>query len=87
LRNRREPRRSIAALNQINPDAVRIDLLDTASRRYRIKNRGGTYRVLGRGSVWHLWGLWSNGIVGLPPIDSARDNVSTGLAAQGFGAW
>jgi phage portal protein BeeE len=52
---------SIAALNPINPDAMRIDLLDRASWRYRIKNRDGTYRILGRSEVWHVRCLSSNG--------------------------
>jgi len=51
----------IGALNPIDPDAVRIDLLDTGSWRYRIKNRDGKYRVLSRGKAWHLRGLLSNG--------------------------
>lgn len=77
---------SIAALNPIHPDAVKIDLLDGGSWRYKVKQSDGTWRILTRGQVWHIRGLSSNGITGLSPIDLARDNVSIGLAAQGFGA-
>jgi phage portal protein BeeE len=52
---------SVVALNPINPNAVWIDFLDTASRRDCIKNRGGTYRILGCGKVRHVRGLSSNG--------------------------
>jgi HK97 family phage portal protein len=77
---------SIASLTPINPDSVRIDLLDSGSWRYRVKQRDGTDRIIQRGQMWHLRGLSSNGIVGLSPIDLARDNVSIGLATQQFGA-
>jgi hypothetical protein len=42
--------------------------------------------TLPRGEVWHLRGLSSDGLMGMSPIELARENLGTALAAQGYGA-
>jgi len=76
----------ITELMPINPDAVRIEVLPTGEYRYRIKQSNGTEQILARGDVWHLRGLSSDGIVGLSPIDVARETIGLGLSAQEYGA-
>ena len=74
----------IEQLIPLHPDRVAIDVLGSGNWRYRIRNRDNTETILSRGQVWHLRGLMSDGIVGLSPIDLARDNVGIGLSAQSF---
>jgi HK97 family phage portal protein len=42
--------------------------------------------VFTRGELWHIRGLSSDGIVGLNPIEIAREAVGLGLSAQDYGA-
>jgi HK97 family phage portal protein len=70
----------------IHPDRVKIELLPSGEYRYRISDRSGTEVILPRGEVWHLRGLSSDGLMGMSPIELARENLGTALAAQGYGA-
>ena len=80
------PRGEIVELVPIHPDRVRMELLRSGEFRYRVTDRFGDEAVLPRGDVWHLRGLSSDGLMGMSPIELARENLGTALAAQGYGA-
>ena len=80
------PRGEIIELMPIHPDRVKIELLPSGEYRYRISDRSGSEVILPRGEVWHLRGLSSDGLMGMSPIELARENLGTALAAQGYGA-
>jgi HK97 family phage portal protein len=76
----------ITELMPMHPDRVRMEMLPSGEYRYRISNHGGQEVLLSRGEVWHLRGLSSDGILGLSPIDLARESLGMALAAQDYGA-
>lgn len=78
-------RGGIAELLPRHPDCMRIEPLANESWRYVVGGRDGSQRILRRDQVWHLRGLSSDGIVGLSPLDLARESVGAGLAAQDYG--
>ncbi|WP_374349173.1 phage portal protein [Chitinimonas sp.] len=69
-----------------HPDRVKIDLLDNGDYRFQIADQTGKWVPFAREEVWHLRGLSSDGIVGLSPMDIAREAVGLGLSAQSYGA-
>ena len=75
----------VTDLLPMNPDRIRLEMLDENNWRYRYTRRDQTEIVLPRSQVFHLRGLTTDGITGLGPIAAARDAVSTGLAAQEYG--
>ena len=80
------PRGEIAELMPIHPDRVRMELLRSGEFRYRVTNRFGDETVLPRGDVWHLRGLSSDGLIGMSPIELARESLGMALAAQDYGS-
>jgi len=76
----------ITELLPIHPDRVKLEMLSTGDYRYRITQNGGTEMLLPRGDVWHLRGLSSDGLIGLSPIELARESLGMALAAQDYGA-
>ncbi len=80
------PRGEVVELLPLHPDRVRLELLPSGEYRYRFTDRTGTENILPRGQVWHLRGLSSDGLMGLSPIDLARESLGTALAAQDYGA-
>ena len=80
------PRGEIVELIPIHPDRVRIELLRSGEFRYRVTDRFGEESILARGDVWHLRGLSSDGLLGMSPIDLARESLGMALAAQDYGA-
>ena len=76
----------IIALLPMHPDRVKIEMLDGGEYRYRVRQASGQDLVLTRGEVWHLKGMSFDGILGLNPIELARDAVGMGLSAQEYGA-
>ena len=79
-------RGEIAELIPVHPDKISIELLDNGDYRYRVTDRQGTSRPVPRGEIWHLKGLSSDGLLGLSPIELARENFGMALAAQDYGA-
>ena len=79
---------TIEQLPPIHPDLVQVERLDNGSWRYRVKvpGRPGEDEVLTRNQVWHIRALSGDGIVGMNPIELARDNLGEALDAQAFGA-
>jgi HK97 family phage portal protein len=80
------PRGEIVELVPIHPDRVRMDLLRSGEFRYRVTDRFGDEAVLPRGDVWHLRGLSSDGLMGMSPIELARESLGMALAAQDYGS-
>lgn len=80
------PRGEIVELVPIHPDRVRMELLRSGEFRYRVTDRFGDEAVLPRGDVWHLRGLSSDGLMGMSPIELARDSLGMALAAQDYGS-
>ncbi len=79
-------RGEITELVPIHPDRIRIEMLPCGEFRYRVTDRDGRESVLPRGEVWHLRGLSSDGLLGMSPIEIARESVGMALAAQDYGA-
>lgn len=79
------PRGEIMELIPIHPDRVRMELLRSGEFRYRVTDRFGEELVLPRGDVWHLKGLSSDGLMGMSPIELARESLGMALAAQDYG--
>jgi len=76
----------VVELMPLHPDRIRLELLPSGEYRYRFTDRFGTESVLPRGEVWHLRGLSSDGLLGMSPIELARENLGMALAAQDYGA-
>lgn len=76
----------ITALLPMHPDRIKIEMLAGGEYRYRVLQPNGQDLVLSRGEVWHLRGLSFDGIMGLNPIELARDSIGMGLSAQEYGA-
>ena len=80
------PRGEIAELIPIHPDRIKLELLSSGDYRYRVTDRFGKESVLPREDVWHLRGLSSDGLIGMSPIELARESLGMALAAQDYGA-
>ena len=78
----------ITDLIPIHPDRISLVLSQNSADEYsyRIIDRLGNQLVLPRGAVWHLRGLSSDGMLGLSPIEMARESVGLALSAQDYGA-
>lgn len=78
----------ILELVPIHPDRISLVLSQTSADdfSYRITDRNGNQTILPRGFVWHLRGLSSDGLLGLSPIELARESVGLALAAQDYGS-
>jgi len=76
----------ITELLPIHPDRVKLEMLSNGDYRYRISQISGTDIVLPRGEVWHLRGLSSDGLMGMSPIELARESLGMALATQDYGA-
>jgi len=79
-------RGEITALIPFHPDSVRIEMMPTNNYRYHVTDRFGKTQILARGDMWHLRGISLDGIIGLNPIQLARDNLGVGMSAQEYAA-
>lgn len=78
----------ITDLIPIHPDRISLVLSQSQSDEYsyRIIDRLGNQIFLPRGAVWHLRGLSSDGMIGLSPIEMARESFALALCAQDYGS-
>ncbi len=76
----------ITELMPLHPDHVRMEVMDNGDFRYRVRMQSGDETVLPRGRIWHLRGLSSDGLMGMSPIELARESLGMALAAQDYGA-
>ena len=79
-------RGEITELLPIHPDRIKMELLPSGDYRYRVADQSGQEMILPRGQVWHLRGLSSDGLLGMSPIELARESLGMALAAQDYGA-
>ncbi|KAA1015966.1 phage portal protein [Paraburkholderia panacisoli] len=79
------PAGEVTDLIPLHPDRITIEMLSDTNWRYRVRNRDNSETILNRGDVFHLRGLSSDGIIGLSPIEAARESIATALAAQDYG--
>ncbi len=80
------PKGEITELMPIHPDRVRMEVMDSGDFRYRVRMQSGDETVFPRGQIWHLRGLSSDGLMGMSPIELARESLGMALAAQDYGA-
>ena len=76
----------IVELLPIHPDRIKMELLPGGDYRYRVTDRLGIETIVPRGEIWHLRGLSSDGLMGMSPIELARESLGMALAAQDYGA-
>lgn len=79
-------RGEILELVPIHPDRIKMELTPSGDYRYRVTDRLGAETIVPRGEIWHLRGLSSDGLMGMSPIDLARESLGMALAAQDYGA-
>ena len=79
-------RGEITELIPIHPDRIKIELLNGGEYRYIVTDPNGVQSTLTRGEVWHLRGLSSDGLIGMNPVEIAREAIGMGLSAQDYGA-
>ena len=70
----------------VHPDRIQAQQTTTGDYNYIITDLNGQRRQVSRGSVWHLRGLSSDGLVGMSPVELAADVLGLGIAAQTYGA-
>lgn len=74
----------VTDLIPIHPDCLEIEMLGETNWRFRMRHTDGTISVITRGQMFHLRGLSMDGILGISPIQAARDAIATGLSAQDY---
>jgi len=77
-------RGGVAQMVPMNPDRMKVELLDSGALRYRYQQPSGTEIVLSAGEVWHLRTLSTDGIKGLSTLDLARESFGVALATQDY---
>lgn len=73
------------SLIPLHPDVVTVEV-DGDRIRYRVKDTDGTESVYTDEEIMHIRGLSSDGVMGLSPIELARESIGISLAAEEFGA-
>lgn len=74
----------IDELLPLHPDRMRAELLDNGSYRYVYSDQSGRTIYYRRDEIWHLRGLSSDGIMGMSPIEIAREAIAEGLSMQSY---
>ena len=77
-------RGEVEELLPLHPDRMQVEMLDNGSYRYRYTDQTGQPIYYARTEVWHLRGLSADGIVGMSPIEVAREAIGEGLAMQSY---
>lgn len=79
-------RGEITELLPLHPDRMQCEVLPSGNYRYRYNDQNGKTLYFTRGEIWHLRWMSSDGIVGMSPIEIAREAVGEGLAMQSYAA-
>jgi len=75
----------IDQLVPIKSDAVtKVEQNDDFSLVYQIKFKDGSIRPIPGQKIFHLRGLTLDGVIGVNPIEYARETVGTGIASANF---
>jgi HK97 family phage portal protein len=75
----------IAELLPRHPDRMKIEMLSSENWRYLYTTPEGDTLRYRRDQIFHVRGLSGDGIVGLNPIEMAREAIAAGLGAQEYG--
>lgn len=76
-------RGQVTALHPLDPGRVVVERLESGRLRYRVTDRNGRVRVLLQDEVLHLrYRLARDGIMGLSPIQMARETFNLALTQQ-----
>ncbi|MBL1436829.1 MAG: phage portal protein [Rhodobacteraceae bacterium] len=76
-------RGQVVALYPLDPTAVTVERLANGRLRYSVNNRSGAQTVLLQDDVLHLrWRLARDGVMGLSPIQLARETFNLALCQQ-----
>jgi len=59
---------------------------DGEDYRYVYTDQNGVKHYYSRGEIWHLRGMSDDGIMGISPIEAAREAIGEGLAMQSYSA-
>jgi HK97 family phage portal protein len=74
----------ITELLPLHPDRMTVEMLPSGDYRYRYTDQTGRALYYPRGEIWHLKGLSDDGIMGLSPLECAREAIGEGLAMQAY---
>lgn len=72
----------VMALIPLHPDRVLVDQLDDYTIEYRITLKGGLYRTLKQGEVFHLRGMSLDGVKGLSVLSHMRESLGIALQSE-----
>lgn len=75
----------IKSLVPLNPDKMRVTVNEKGNIVYVYQAQKGEEKYL-QDEIFHVKGLSSDGLVGLSPIDLARNSIGLGMDAEGYGA-
>jgi len=71
----------VSELWPLPTEAVTVKITPTGEKYY-VYSRNGVQKVFGADEIIHFKGLSSDGLVGLSPIDSARESIGVALATE-----
>lgn len=78
-------RGEITELLPLHPDRMAVEMVgDGSDYRYVYTDQNGKSYYYTRGEIWHLRGLSDDGIMGMSPIDVARESIGEALAMQSY---
>ena len=77
-------RGEIVELLPLHPDRMQVELLKTGDYRYVYTDQSGKRIPYLRSEIWHLRWMSADGIVGLSPIELARESIGEGLEQQSY---
>jgi len=63
---------------------TKVEQNDDFSLTYHLKMKGGDIEPVSGNKIMHLRGLTLNGIIGINPIENARETIGIGLASNQF---
>lgn len=79
-----ESRRRIVALIPIHPDRVVVDIQRDGTKKFKVYNRDGGFKIYNQNEIFHLVGMSDDGIVGQSPIDTLNDTFSAARNAEKY---
>lgn len=72
----------VLGLIPLHPDRVLVDQLDDYSVEYKVTLKGGLYRTMNQGEVFHLRGMSLDGVKGLSVLAHMRESLGIALQAE-----
>lgn len=76
-------RGQVTALHPLDPGSVAVERLESGRLRYRVTSRAGSIRVYLQDEILHLrYRLARDGVMGLSPIQLARETFNLALTQQ-----